>query len=668
MSALAERARVLLASGDLAAAEDLLRTGKDPEDSDIALLRDLLVAERRDEAAAAVARTLASGVHSEAATSRSLLALLSDDPASARREAEAALATPALAAPAQVAALNHLGRALFNGGQAPRALDAFQRAANLDPQDAFVQISLGHAQRGLGNLPAATAAYRRAIALCPGLTAARHNLGITLYHADRPMEALETFEALLQRVPDHVGALVDSALTLMLLGQLDEAEGQLERALSLEPDLALAHLYLGQLYNERTDTDQALIHLRRAVDLDPGDVEAWIELTGVLEQANRESEAIEALRGGFTADPQHPGLHLEGAKLERRRNDPAAAVRRLQGVDPTDLPPRMEQQYWYELGLNLDRNGKADAAIRAFEQGNALARRGIRSRSTDPEALERRCRRLDRWLDAGMPGSTALAPVDGRGARRCFLVGFPRSGTTLLDTTLATSPEVDALEEAPTLDGIILGLEQSEPPYPAALAELDARDEVNLFDAYEARVASILGAVPQHWLIDKMPLRFLHAGLIQRLLPAARLVFVARHPCDVVLSNFMQQYVVNETNIHFDTLAHSVETYTRLMALWLRIEQGIDLPVITVRYEDLVEDMESAVAPVCDALDLDMQSVSFDREARLATRDRVRTSSYQQVAEPIYARAAGRWKRYEKHLAPWLPTLAPFLERYGYEP
>ncbi len=625
------------------------------------------MAERRDEAAAEVARRLASGTAAEASTSRSLLALLGGDPASARREAEAALAVPGLSTAAEVAALNHLGRALFNGGDAPRALEVFERAARLDPDDAFIQISIGHAQRGLGNLPAATAAYERAIALGPGLTAARHNLGITLYHADRPVEALETFDAVLERMPEHTGALVDSALTLMLLGRLDEAEVRLERALALAPDLALAHLYLGQLHNERTDTDTALRHLRRAVELDPGDVEAWIELTGVLEQANRESEAIEALRGGFAADPNHPGLHLEGAKLERRRNDPAAAVRRLQGIDPAGMPPRLEQQYWYELGLNLDRNSKADDAVRAFERGNALARQGVRSRSTDPDALERRCRRLDLWLDAGLPGSKALAPVDERGARRCFLVGFPRSGTTLVDTTLATSPQIEALEEAPTLDGIILDLEQATPPDPAALEALGADDEVNLFAAYEARVASLLGAAPRHWLIDKMPLRFLHAGLIQRLLPEARLVFVARHPCDVVLSNFMQQYAVNETNIHFDTLEHSVQTYVRLMGLWLRLEQAIDLPVITVRYEDLVTDMPGALAPVMEFLDLDPGTVSFDREARLATRDRVRTSSYQQVAEPIYARAAGRWKRYERHLAPWIPTLAPFLERYGYD-
>ena len=103
------------------------------------------------------------------------------------------------------------------------------------------------------------------------------------------------------------------------------------------------------------------------------------------------------------------------------------------------------------------------------------------------------------------------------------------------------------------------------------------------------------------------------------------------------------------------------------MTLWLKLEQAIDLPVTTVRYEDLVTDMPRALAPVIEALDLDPGSVSFRGEARLATRDRVRTSSYQQVGEPIYTRASGRWKRYAHHLSPWLHSLAPFLERYGYD-
>ncbi len=656
-----DQARELLAAGDHPGAERLLRDHLDDEACAVRL-REWLVAERREAEAVEIARHLAGGASPEADVSRSFLAFVEGDLQRALGSAQAALAV----LPDLATALNHAGRALHNAGRGDAARRAFQQATTADPDYAEAWLSLGHVQRVTGEMDAAVRSYERAVALAPWLDAARHDLGVTLYNADLPVEALAVFDALLERSPAHLGALVDSGLTLVLLGRLGEAQERLERALDLAPDHPLAHLYLGQLHNERTNTEAALTHLRRATELEPGEVEAWIELTGVLEQANRIDEAIEALRRGFQADPQHPGLHLEGAKLERRRNDPAAAVRRLRGLDPRSMPPRLQQQYWFELGLNLDRDGQGDAAVDALGRGNALARRGTRSRAVDPDALDRRCRALDEWLDAGCPGAEAPEEERDHGAGLCFLVGFPRSGTTLVDTSLATSPQVDALEEPPTLDLVVRELENADPPYPMALAALDAAGVNRARATYDAAVARLLGHAPAGLLIDKMPLRFLHSGLIRRLFPAAKLVFVARHPCDVVLSNFMQQYGVNETNIHFDTLEHSARTYARIMGLWERLESTLDLDVLNVRYEDLVADLAGSLDPVCDFLGVDSATLSFDRKARLATRDRVRTSSYQQVGEDIYDRAAGRWTRYRAHLAPLLPLLAPTLERYGY--
>jgi len=657
-----DRARALHAAGDVAGAEALLREHLH-ESACAARLREWLVAERRNDEARAVAETLAAGDGPEAAVSRSVVAFLRGDLDDALAAARAALA----ADPDRATAHHHAGRALHNAGRGGEALQAFERAVTADAHYAEAWAGLGHVRRAAGDLDGAVEALRTALDEAPGLRSARHDLAITLYHAERPEAALAVFDELLALAPGHVPAQVDSALTLMLLGRLGEARERLEAALRRAPDNALAHLYLGQLHNERTDTAAALEHLRRATELDPDDVEAWIELTGVLEQANRVDEAIEALRGGFRADPHHPGLHLEGAKLERRRNDPAAAVRRLRGLDPRGLPPRLAQQYWFELGLNLDRDDQADAALEALGRGNALARRGVRAQATDPDALERRCRALEDWLDAGLPGAAAPDGERDHGTGLCFLVGFPRSGTTLVDTSLATHPDVVALEEAPTLDRVVRELDGASPPYPMALRTLDAAAAARGRALYHDAVKRLTGEASYRRLVDKMPLRFLHAGLIQRLFPAARIVFVARHPCDVVLSNFMQQYVVNETNIHFDTLERSARTYARLMGLWARLECALALPVHTVRYEDLVRDLGDGLSGVCAFLDLDADGLATDADARLATRDRVRTSSYQQVGEAVYGRAAGRWVRYRRHLDPLLPLLRPQLERYGYE-
>lgn len=660
-----DQARVLMREGRQAEAESLLRAASD-DPAAMAALRDLLLSEGRRDEAVEVAAQLASGDSAEARVGAALLAFHDDKLQASLQACMDALALE----PGCASAHHHAGRALHNAGQATAALEALQRAVASRADYAEAWLSLGHAQRAGGDLHNAIASFRRAHELAPGLAAAHHDLAITLCHAEQPEQALTEFEALLARKPEHVAALVNRGLTLLLLGRFEAARSSLQKAIRLEPDNALAWLYLGQLHNELTDTEQALDCLRRVTTLDPADVEGWIGLTSVLEQSNREDEAIEALRRGFAVDPQHPGLHLEGAKLERRRNNTAAAVRRLRGLDPQQMPSRLAQQHGFELGLALDREGETDAAIESFTLGNRLARQGARSSRTDPGMLERRCAALDAWLDKGAPGSRPQGEQVDSGADLCFLVGFPRSGTTLVDTTLATNPDVVALEEAPTLDPLILRLEAATPPYPDALALLNP-DEINTArKRYRANVAHLQSNTRSDGggslVIDKMPLRFMHAGFIQRLFPQSKMVFVARHPCDVVLSNFMQDYVVNETNIHFDTLANSAQTYARIMGLWAKLENQLSLPLLTVRYEDLVEDMAGAMAPVCAFLNIDPESLSFERDARLGTRDRVRTSSYQQVAEPIYQRASGRWQGYRRHMEPLLPLLEPMMRRYGY--
>lgn len=657
-----EQARELMRAGQQQQAESLLRMQSGDEACQAAL-RDLLLSEGRRDEAFAVAARMAGEDSPEQLVSKALIAFRDGNLPASLQACQAALALQADCASAH----HHAGRALHNAGQAGPALDALGKAVRLRPDYAEAWLSLGHAQRAGGDFAAALQSFRKALELAPALEPARLDLGITLFHQEQTEAALAEFNSLLQSNPEHVEALVNAGLSQLLLGQLEPAWKSLRAAIDLDADNPLAWLYLGQLHNELTDTEQALSCLRRATALDPMDVEAWIELTCVLEQANREDEAIEALRRGFAADPTHPGLHLEGAKLERRRGDTAAALRRLRGLDPAQLPRRVALQYGFELGLALDREGEADAAIEAFTLGNRLARQGASALRTDPDALERRCAALDAWLDAGAPG---IEPGPGEGPDGedlCFLVGFPRSGTTLVDTTLATNPQVLALEEAATLDPLIRRLEQADPPYPAGLARFTAEDVAAGRQSYRMHVNQLLNGASGALTIDKMPLRFMHAGLIQRLFPEARIVFIARHPGDVVLSNFMQHYTVNETNIHFDTLAHSAQTYARIMGLWAKLEDRLALPVLTVRYEDLVEDIAGAMAPVCTFLDIEPASLSFEREARLGTRDRVRTSSYQQVAEPIYRRASGRWQRYRRHLEPLLPLLEPAMQRYRYQ-
>ena len=156
------------------------------------------------------------------------------------------------------------------------------------------------------------------------------------------------------------------------------------------------------------------------------------------------------------------------------------------------------------------------------------------------------------------------------------------------------------------------------------------------------------------------------AALLHRVFPQARFVFAVRHPCDVVLSCFMQNFELNDWMANFRTLAETVALYTRTMDLWEAYREQLPLVVHTVRYEDVVDDFDNSVRMLCGFLDVPWEDSLRQFADKALDRGRINTPSYDQVSQPIYRGARYRWERYREYLAPYLPALQPYIERFGY--
>jgi tetratricopeptide (TPR) repeat protein len=658
-----EEADQLVAAGRSAEAIALLeRYSADPACA--ARLRELYLGEQRREQAMAVSRQLAAGNDPEAHVSRSVIALLQGDPERALMECKLALE----ADPQRATAYNHRGRALHNAGQSLQAVSALRKAVELHDKYPEAWANLGLVLRATGALEEAIKAYRRAVELAPGFVAAELNLGISLLLADQVDPALFCLESVLKRDPHNLEALLNAGLALHLRGELNKAAQYFEHAIRIEENHPLAWLYLGALLHERQQPEQALEALHKALALNPTEIEAWVEVASIHEQAGRLEQAAEALEHARQVDPAHPAMQLELARLKRRQGDLDGALAILEALAGQPLPARLAQQHRFEAGIALDRAGRYAQAFEAYLQGNRLLAQNIRRREVDPRGFDRECRQLEQWLERGAPGARPEDhdPADDTGADLCFLVGFQRSGTTLLETMLNAHPDVASIDEQPTLERVIDALRAGKPGYPDALGSLDGTRLGELRRLYRAEAARHMDARQAELIVDKLPLRFMHAGLIHRLFPAARILFALRHPCDVVLSNFMQAYAVNEASIHFDTLQGSAAMYARTMTLWRQLETLLPLRLQYTRYEDLVADPEAEMAAVCGFLGIAPVAAMFDAAARLAGRAPVRSASYQQVAEPIHRRSAGRWVHYRPQLAPYLDALRPLAAHYGY--
>ena len=263
------------------------------------------------------------------------------------------------------------------------------------------------------------------------------------------------------------------------------------------------------------------------------------------------------------------------------------------------------------------------------------------------------------WINVALPEA---------GQRIAFLVGFPRSGTTLLDQLLDAHPRIQVVEERPMVSETRARITEDYPNYPYNLAEFRSEDLVRYQNIYMSLIGQYISVNSETALIiDKMPLNIRHVGLIYRLFPAAKIILALRHPCDACLSCFMQFFTHNINMANFYNLDDTTAFYEKVMRLWTYYEDIFDLDLVVTRYEDLVADLQGNAARLLDALGVewDPAVLRFDEHAR--RRELIRTPSYNQVTRPIYREAVYRWHKYREHLSPYMDRLAPYIERFGYD-
>jgi len=438
-----------------------------------------------------------------------------------------------------------------------------------------------------------------------------------------------------------------------------------EKSIAADPGQPRALRHMGGLLREMQDSRSALDYYRSALAISPGDGDLRAELISTLELLSELDEAEKTVAEGLALNPKDAGILFESAKLHRRHRDYDGAWRILTGIDPQHLPSRLLLSYYYECGTTAYRIHRFDESSSAYAKGNELALTSIRARNTDPTALPRQIERMRNWLQHGAPAVTDEPDAD-RGADLCFLIGFPRSGTTLLDVMLDGHDQVLSLEEKPTIEHVAFAVDRFPGHYPDAMTSLTGDQKADLRRLYRSKIAAY--RKPEHTLvIDKMPIRTVHAAFIHRLFPEARFIFAERHPCDVVLSNFMQHYAINEAMIHFARLKTAVEMYDSVMRLWMLTEEKLPgMRIQRVRYESLIADTEGVLRDACAFLELPWQEGMARHQDTIVQRTQIKTNSYHQVAEPIYQRSKFRWLNYRSHFEPYMGPLQPHIDRMGY--
>jgi hypothetical protein len=305
--------------------------------------------------------------------------------------------------------------------------------------------------------------------------------------------------------------------------------------------------------------------------------------------------------------------------------------------------------------------GNYDAAFAAFARMNEIQEedpsrpllRAAELRKTVGQQFERTTAEWARSWKTSLLDPERPAPT--------FLVGFPRSGTTLLDTIQMGHPDVEVMEERPCLTTVAAAFGGFD-----RIAHLDESELRKAQERYFEVAGKYVDLRPGTRLVDKSPLHLNNVAWIHRLFPTARFILALRHPADVILSCFVSNFRLNPSMSNFVRLETAAEFYDLTFSNWERSRDVFPLNVHTVVYEELIANPEAELRRLSEALGLDWREEMLDHRKTAAERGVITTASYAQVTEPLYRRSVGRWERYRKHLDPILPILTPWIEKFGY--
>jgi len=573
--------------------------------------------------------------------------------------------------PGLVEAHNNLGNAFLELGQNDDAAGCYRLALELNPSDAQIHCNLGNALRHLGLLDEAMASSRRAIALDPTLSVAHNNLGLVHAALGHRKEAVASYRRALNLNPSYVEALNNLGNVLPEVGErreavslfrhaieldprraeshcnlgnvlfefrrIDDAAASYRRALALEPRNALAHVGLGAALRMQGRAAEAELSCRAALDIDPNSVAALSLLGELRADRGQFSEAEELFQRAIAIDPGFPFAFFSIATHRKMTSDDTAWLKGTEALLEEPLPLRHEISLRYALGKYFDDIKQYDVAFSHYRQANELTKRyGIQY---DREGLTER---VERVIDSFDAASIRQCQSRGHSSERpIFIVGMPRSGTSLTEQILASHPAVFGAGELAFWQAAFTAYEAAGLKGHAGASMIPdmARD-------YLDRLTALAGDAQR--VVDKMPLNFMSVGLICAALPNARIIHLRRHPIDTCLSIYFQYF----SHLHpyandFDNLAHYYGEYVRITNHWRAVLPASTL--LEVPYEGLIEDQEGWTRRMLDFIGLpwDPKCLDFHQTDRV-----VITLSKWQVRQKINAASVERWRNYEKFLGP----------------
>ena len=567
---------------------------------------------------------------------------------------------------------------------------ACRQILNRQPEHPQALSLLGNALASQGQHEAAIRHYEKALTHKPGDIGILNNLGNALYIANRLDEAAEVLQEIVKQQPNYADAYNNLGNVYKAQHEDNKAVHCFQKALQLDPNLFEAMLNLGNILSDRIGHPEAAEqYFRKAIALKPDNLEArtglinMLRFQGRLEDCHKEiretlrfhpdnSLTLARIADMYELQGEHIKAHEQIRMLLKKSGKPnplliEVMLKICDKVDCCDeaiahaekllsdksLHPTAHQLLHFELGKLFDRNKDYDTAFSHFHAANEVAKPVFKMQDAK--------NKINSLIHAYSKQKLNEYPRGKNiNSNPIFIVGMPRSGTSLTEQILGSHPEVFAAGELNDINDIAASMPAmlgTDKPHPDCLEWLNQDTIDRLARRYLDRMKERTGDTAYTYTTDKMPHNFMNLGLIALLFPKARIIHCSRDPRDTCLSIYFQNFGwLHRYGADLGWLGGYYHHYHRLMQHW---KSALDLPILTVRYEDMIADQEAVTRKMLEFCDLewDERCLQFHKSER-----HVATASYDQVRQKIYTKSRARWKNYEKHIAPLLDALGDSIE------
>lgn len=543
-----------------------------------------------------------------------------------------------------------LVHALAESGRAEQADETMQAFLSADPARELIAQAAAHHRAG--RLEEAEAIYREILRRDPRNLEALRLLALVAVRAEHYGQAEKLLMRAVEIAPDFLAAWVDLSHAQLERQDLQAALASIERAVLLNPGSANVRISLANVQGRSGRHDQAIETYRRAIELNPDLPGAYLGLGNTLKTVGRQAEAVEAYRhaAALRADMSEAWWSLSNLKTFRFTDDEIETMQRQ--LEVPELSDEARVQFCFALAKACEDRGDYPRAFELYERGNHFRRA---QENYDPVQTEVINERIMKVFDADF-----LARHSNRGhpdPAPIFVVGLPRSGSTLIEQILASHSRVDATHELPEVGRLIQQINRNRKDrvtYPEAVCDFTDEDWAAFGRSYIEQTRQHRRDAPH--FVDKMPNNFASIGLISLALPNARFINTRRHPLDTCLSCYKQLFARGQPFTYDLTeLGEYYLQYDRMMAHWHATLPG---RVLDVQYESVVADQGTQTRRLLEFCGLPWEDACL---RYYETERAIRTASSEQVRRPIYNSAIGVWRRYIRELAPLIEILRPVL-------